>query len=133
MGREFASAAARWCHLLEPAARPEIVAVASRSAASFDWFRQQFRRIEQFTQDYRQLLANPRVEAVYMAVPHHLHQEVCCATLEAGKHLMAEKPVGIDLAAFEAIADVRVAASASCSSAAHPSGCSIRPRSRSRN
>lgn len=104
MGREFASAVARWCHLVDPAARPEIVAIASRRAASFDWFRQNFGSIEQATQDYRQLLANPRVEVVYMAVPHHLHQEVCCATLEAGKHLMAEKPVGMDQPAFEAIA-----------------------------
>jgi predicted dehydrogenase len=105
MGREFASAVARWCHLVEPAARPEIVAIASRSATSFDWFRQNFGTIEQCTQDYRQLLANPRVEVVYMAVPHHLHQEVCCATLEAGKHLMAEKPVGMEQPAFEAIAE----------------------------
>jgi predicted dehydrogenase len=99
MGREFASAAARWCHLLEAKARPEIVAVCNRSPARFDWFRSNFPAIRQFTGDYCELLANPEVEAVYMALPHHLHAEVCCATLAAGKHLMAEKPLGIDLAA----------------------------------
>jgi predicted dehydrogenase len=99
MGREFASAAARWCHLLEAKARPEIVAVCNRSPARFDWFRSNFPGLGQFTTEYRELLANPEVEAVYMALPHHLHAEVCCATLAAGKHLMAEKPLGIDLAA----------------------------------
>ncbi len=105
MGREFASAAARWCHLLDAQARPEIVAVSNRSPAKFDWFRRHFPAVEQYTQDYRQLLANPAVEAVYVAAPHHLHQEICCAAIEAGKHLMAEKPVGIDLAANRAIVE----------------------------
>jgi predicted dehydrogenase len=43
------------------------------------------------------------VEAVYIAVPHHLHQEFCCAAIEKGKHLMGEKPFGIDQAANNAI------------------------------
>jgi len=103
MGREFASAAARWCHLLSPAVRPEIVAVCNRSAALFEWFRQSFPSIRQFTQDYHDVLTNPEVDAVYMALPHHLHAEVCCDAIEAGKHLMAEKPLGIDLPANQAI------------------------------
>ncbi len=103
MGREFASAAARWCHLLKPSARPEIVALCNRSPGAFEWFGRNFPGIRQFTHDYRQILANSEVEAVYMALPHHLHQEVCCAAIAAGKHLMAEKPVGIDLAANRAI------------------------------
>ena len=105
MGREFASASARWCHLLGVEARPEIVAVSNRSPAPFEWFRQHFPAVRQYAHDYRELLANPAVEAVYVAVPHHLHEEVCCAALEAGKHLMAEKPVGIDMAANRAITD----------------------------
>jgi predicted dehydrogenase len=40
---------------------------------------------------------------VYVAVPHHLHREIYCAAIEAGKHLMGEKPFGIDRAANEAI------------------------------
>jgi predicted dehydrogenase len=43
------------------------------------------------------------VEAVYCAVPHHLHEEIYVATLRAGKHLLGEKPFGIDLAANKAI------------------------------
>jgi predicted dehydrogenase len=107
MGREFASAIARWCHLTDMDVRPELVAICDR----FDqtpsdlarWFTKHFPSITQVTVDYRQLLANPDVEAVYCAVPHHLHQEFYCAAIEAGKHFMGEKPFGIDKPANEAI------------------------------
>lgn len=103
MGREFASAAARWCHLLDPPARPELVAVCNRSPGPFEWFRRHFAGIRQYTSDYRELLANPEVEAVYIAVPHHLHREVYCAAIAAGKHLLGEKPFGMDRPANDAI------------------------------
>jgi predicted dehydrogenase len=107
MGREFASALARWAHLLEMEARPEIVAICDLfDAARADlarWYTENFPTIRQVTDDYRQLVANPEVEAVYCAVPHHLHQEFYGAVIEAGKHLMGEKPFGIDLAANTAI------------------------------
>lgn len=104
MGREFASAAARWCHLVEMPARPEIVATCSRNPASHAWFTENFPSISQTTDDYRVLLKNPGVDVVYVGLPHHLHREVYCAAIESGKHLMGEKPFGIDLPACEAIA-----------------------------
>jgi len=103
MGREFASAAARWCHLPDMDVRPEIVAVCNRSLQRTKWYTDHFDSIAQVTDDYRLLLANPDVEAVYIAVPHHLHQEFYCAAVEAGKHVMGEKPFGIDQPASDAI------------------------------
>jgi len=105
MGREFASAAARWLHLPEMAVRPEIVAICNRtlSAAKMDWFRDSIPTIQQITDDYRELLKNRDVEAVYIAVPHHLHEDFCLAALDAGKHVMGEKPFGIDKKANAAI------------------------------
>jgi len=103
MGREFASAAARWMHLLEVNARPEIVALCDKNPAVHPWYRDNFPSLRQLTDDYRLLLANPDLDAVYVAVPHHLHREIYCAAIEAGKHLMGEKPFGIDLAANDAI------------------------------
>jgi predicted dehydrogenase len=103
MGREFASAAARWMHLLDVNARPEIVALCDNNPALHPWYRDNFRSLRQFTGDYRALLANSDVEAVYVAVPHHLHREIYCAAIHAGKHLMGEKPFGIDLPANDAI------------------------------
>jgi len=103
MGREFASAAARWCHLPDMQVRPEIVAICNRSAAKFDWFTDNFPSITQVTHDYRELLTNPDVDVVYIAVPHDLHEPMYCDTIRAGKHLMGEKPFGIDQAANDAI------------------------------
>ena len=103
MGREFASAAARWCHLTNVDVRPQIVAIADRSTEMLTWFTERFDSITQVTRDYREVLANDRVEVVYAAVPHHLHEEVYSAAIRAGKHLMGEKPFGIDKPANEAI------------------------------
>lgn len=103
MGREFASAVARWCHLLDIDVRPELVAVCDQNASLLDWYTGNFPTIKQSTGDYKALLANPDVDAVYCAVPHHLHQEIYCAVIEAGKHLLGEKPFGIDKAANDAI------------------------------
>jgi len=103
MGREFASATARWCHLLEMPARPEIIAVCDKEKAIYEWYRSNFQTICQYTDDYREILANPEIEAVYCAVPHNLHEEIYCAIIKSGKHLMGEKPFGIDLKANSAI------------------------------
>jgi predicted dehydrogenase len=103
MGREFASAAARWMHLVEMPSRPEIVALCDTNPAVHSWYKSSFPCIRQFTDDYRAVLANPGVDAVYVAVPHNLHAEIYCATIAAGKHLMGEKPFGIDLPANQKI------------------------------
>jgi predicted dehydrogenase len=103
MGREFASAAARWCHLPDIDVRPEIVAVCDQNADVLRWYTDNFTSIGQATPDYRALLNNPAVEAIYCAVPHNLHQEIYCAAIAAGKHLLGEKPFGIDRPANEAI------------------------------
>lgn len=102
MGREFASAAARWLHLTGMRARPRIVAVCDTNPGLMDWFTQALGPL-QMTTDYRDLLANPEVEAVYCAVPHVLHAELYPAILAAGKHLLGEKPFGMDLAQNRAI------------------------------
>jgi len=38
MGREFASAVARWCHLTDMKAKPEIIAVCDKNEAMLKWF-----------------------------------------------------------------------------------------------
>lgn len=103
MGREFASAVARWCHLPDMDVKPEIVAICDASEKIMEWYTQNFATIRQVTKNYKELLANKEVEAVYIAVPHNLHQEFYCAAIEAGKHLLGEKPFGIDKAANDAI------------------------------
>jgi len=103
MGREFASAAARWCHLPQMDVRPSLVAVCDTTPEPFRWFTDNFPSIGQTTADFQELLSNPDVDAVYIAVPHNLHEKLYCAAIAAGKHLMGEKPFGIDLAANRSI------------------------------
>ncbi len=103
IGREFASATARWSHLTEMNVRPEIVAVCRRHPELLKWYTDNFDSIELATDDHRELLACDAVEAVYCAVPHNLHEQFYCDTIEAGKHLLGEKPFGIDKPANDAI------------------------------
>ena len=103
MGREFASACARWCHLTGMDVKPELVAVCGRDPARYRWYQENFPTIRQFTADYRELLANDEVEAVYCAVPHDLHEQFYCDIIKSGKHLLGEKPFGIDKKANDTI------------------------------
>ena len=103
MGREFASAAARWCHLAADLPRPEIVAVCDLNESARAWFTDNFSSVHLSTSDLGELLADPEVEAVYCAVPHNLHEKFYTAIINSDKHLMGEKPFGIDLAANRAI------------------------------
>jgi predicted dehydrogenase len=102
MGREFASAAARWCHLLDQDVQPHIVTVCDVNPTAMTWFTAAIPSVRTFD-DYHGLLADSEVEAVYCAVPHNLHQQLYIDILRAGKHLLGEKPFGIDRAAFDAI------------------------------
>ncbi len=99
MGREFGSAAARWCHLLTDGSIPEIVGICDSNREAHQWFQESFPSITLVTTDYHELLASDEIEAVYCAVPHHLHEEMYVDIIQAGKHLMGEKPFGIDRAA----------------------------------
>lgn len=102
MGREFASAAARWAHLEPIGVRPRLVHVCDPSAGARSWY-ERLDPAPRLTAELGELLADDDVEAVYCAVPHNLHEEVYVAVLAAGKHLLGEKPFGIDLPANEAI------------------------------
>ena len=53
----------------------------------------------------RNLPAQLHDGAIYCAVPHNLYEEYYIQILEAGKHLLGEKPFGIDLAANRKILD----------------------------
>jgi len=96
MGREFASASSRWLHLSEDIDRPEIVAVCDLSDAARDWFISRVPSVRYSFSDYKELLECDEIEAVYVAVPHVMHQEVYTAVIRAQKHMMGEKPFGMD-------------------------------------
>ncbi len=97
MGREFASAAARWCHLLDMDVKPKIVAVCDVNPQATVWFEQAIPDLRLVTNDYRALLDDQEIDAIYCALPHNLHAQVYCDIILSGKHLLGEKPFGIDL------------------------------------
>jgi predicted dehydrogenase len=103
MGRQFASECSRWLHLLDINARPEIVAIADPSPAARQWFVDRVPSIKAAEEDYRALLGRDDIDAIYCAVPHTLHEQVFVDVIEAGKHLLGEKPFGIDQAANDKI------------------------------
>ena len=76
MGKEFGSAAGRWCHLVSDGPVPEIVGVCDTNPGSHDWFRENFPSIKIATTDHRELLDSKEIEAVYCAVPHNLHERL---------------------------------------------------------
>lgn len=92
MGREFASVSMRWLHLTGDLPRPVIVAACDASPERLAWF-ERVPDTRYFYQDYRELLKNPEVEAVYCAVPHNLHAQVYSDVIRAGKHLLGESPL----------------------------------------
>lgn len=55
---------------------------------------------------YDEVLADPEVEAVYIALPNHLHVEWARKAADAGKHVLIEKPAAMDAAALEALEGV---------------------------
>ncbi len=105
MGKAHTTAYARVPHhLTDVAVRPRLVVVAdevpgraAEAAARFGF--------DSATTDWRDVLSDPRVEAVSVTAPNFLHRELGEAVAKAGKHLWIEKPVGLSAADATAVAD----------------------------
>ncbi|MBS5724843.1 MAG: Gfo/Idh/MocA family oxidoreductase, partial [Clostridiales bacterium] len=103
MAREFASAAARWCHFTVDIPKPEIVGICSVVPKEMEWFKKNFDSIQYAVEDYKELLNKDDIDAIYCAVPHNLHEQFYIDIIKSGKALLGEKPFGIDKKANEAI------------------------------
>lgn len=57
--------------------------------------------IEQATSDYEEILSNTDVDTVYVGLPNHLHYDYAKKALEAGKHVICEKPFTLRLSELE--------------------------------
>jgi predicted dehydrogenase/aryl-alcohol dehydrogenase-like predicted oxidoreductase len=75
----------------------ELVAVGSRSQKNADAFGKEF-GIKHRHGSYEALLNDPEVDAVYISTPHPMHAEWVIKACEAGKHVLCEKPMGINAA-----------------------------------
>ena len=70
----------------------DLVAVASRDQARADAYAKEW-RIPRAYGSYDALLADPAIEAVYISLPNTLHCEWSIKAVEAGKHVLCEKPM----------------------------------------
>jgi xylose dehydrogenase (NAD/NADP) len=91
-----------------PAARAsekfELVAVASRDQARADAYAAEW-EIQRAFGSYEALLADDEIDAVYISLPNNLHTEWSIRCVEAGKHVLCEKPMSKRAADVEAAFD----------------------------
>jgi predicted dehydrogenase len=106
MGREFASVVSRWFHLKDLLFQPKIIAVCDTNKEATKWFTDNIPDIQLATDNYIELLEKDNIDAIYCAVPHHLHEKIYVDIINAKKHLLGEKPFGIDQKANHAIMEV---------------------------
>jgi len=83
-------------------ARGSLVAVAGRDQQRAAAFASQH-GISRAFGSYDELLAAPDVDVVYISLPNHLHAEWTIRALEAGKHVLCEKPLAITVEQVDAI------------------------------
>ena len=54
---------------------------------------------------FEEVLSDPTVDIVVCATPNHVHEEIVCRALRAGKHVICEKPVEMTVKAFDRMTD----------------------------
>ncbi len=82
--------------------RTEVVAVASRNQARADAYARE-RKLERAYGSYEALLEDDEIEVVYNSLPNSLHVEWSMRALEAGKHVLCEKPLDRRVEAVERV------------------------------
>ncbi|MEJ2401762.1 MAG: Gfo/Idh/MocA family oxidoreductase [Xanthomonadales bacterium] len=82
----------------------EVVAIASRDADNARRVAAEL-GIPRAWGDYDELLADETVDAIYNPLPNHLHVEWSIRALEAGKHVLCEKPIGLSAADARTLLD----------------------------
>lgn len=102
MGREIAAAIQRWPALIDHPVRPRLTAVCDINEVALEWF-DEISTVTSKVTDYHDLLTDPTIDVVYVAVRHDLHERIYSDVIAAGKSLLAEKPFGIDQSAAETI------------------------------
>ncbi len=93
---------ARGCTIpgMQQAENCELWAIAGRSLAKAESFQKEFGFAKAYG-SYDELLADPDVQAVYIPLPNDLHLPWVRASLQAGKHVLCEKPLAMNAAEAE--------------------------------
>ena len=94
--------AADFCAALAQSERCRVVGACGSSPEKARVFAERF-RLPAAARSLAELIADSRVQAVYIATPHPSHEAQAIACLEAGKHVLCEKPLTLDAAGAERV------------------------------
>jgi D-xylose 1-dehydrogenase (NADP+, D-xylono-1,5-lactone-forming) len=87
---------------LQVSKRNHLLAVASRSQETADVYAKE-KKIPRAYGSYEALLADPEIDVIYNPLPNHLHATWAIKAIEAGKHVLCEKPLSLTVAEVDAI------------------------------
>ena len=87
---------------LRASKRNQLFAVASRTQESADQYAREW-KIPRAHGSYEALLADPEIDVIYNPLPNHLHAEWTIKAMEAGKHVLCEKPLALSVEEVDAI------------------------------
>jgi predicted dehydrogenase len=82
----------------------EVTAIASRELSKAQATAKQL-GIPKAYGSYEELLADPEIDAIYNPLPNHLHVPWSIKAIEAGKHVLCEKPIALTTAEAQTLAD----------------------------
>ena len=81
---------------LRASKRNHLLAVASRTQESAEKYARE-KKIPRAHGSYESLLADPEIDVIYNPLPNHLHAEWTIKAVEAGKHVLCEKPLALTI------------------------------------
>jgi len=87
---------------LRASKRNSLFAVASRTQDSADKYAREW-KIPHAYGSYAAMLADPEIDVIYISLPNHLHTEWTIKAVEAGKHVLCEKPLALNVEEVDAI------------------------------
>lgn len=95
----------QFCQDMQHVTNGKLYAVGARKQQDADKFAQQH-SIPHAYQGYQALFNNPNIDIIYIGTPHTLHFEQTKAALNAGKHVLCEKPIAVSSDEFIELAQL---------------------------
>ncbi|MHC4909910.1 MAG: Gfo/Idh/MocA family protein [Planctomycetota bacterium] len=103
MGRAHSNACRRVNDFFDLEYRPVLAAACGRNEANIKAFAENW-GYESYETDWKALIARDDIDCIDIGAPNHLHHDIVLAAAKAGKMILCEKPLSMDVAEGEAMA-----------------------------